>query len=75
MASAQYDWSGTGGNTHPDPDRDLEIRNESSNSVPDPSIPDQNMQYLKVDVALGVRSMHVPCLFHTHSRPNKVFST
>ena len=40
-----------------------------------PSVPDHRMQYLKSDVELGVRSIPVPYLFHTRSRPNKVFST
>ena len=59
----------------PDPDPDPELRIKSPDSVPDPSVPDHRMQYQKSDVELGVRSMPVPYLFHTRSRPNKVFST
>ena len=46
-----------------------------ASSVPDPSVPDHRMHYLKSDVELGVRSIPVPYLFHTRSRPHKVFST
>ena len=75
MATAQYERSGTRLSAHPDPDPDPELRIKSPNSVPDPSVPDHRMQYLKSHVELGVRSIPVPCLFHTHSRPDKVFST
>ena len=64
-----------GASAHPDPDPDPELRIKSPNSVPDPSVPDHRMQYLKSDIELGVRSVPVPYLFHTRSRPNKVFST
>ena len=33
---------------HPDADPDPEIRNKSSNSIPDLSIPDQRMQNRKI---------------------------
>ena len=69
MATAQYERSGTRASAHPDP----ELRIKSPNSVPDPSVPDHRMQYVKSDVELGVRSIPVP--FHTGSRPKKVFST
>ena len=75
MATAQYERSGTRASAHPDPDPDPELRIKSPNSVPDPSVPDHRMQYMKSDVELGVRSIPVPYLFHTRSRPNKVFST
>ena len=75
MATAQYERSGTRASAHPDPDPDPELRIKSPNSVPDPSVPDHRMQYVKSDVELGVRSIPVPYLFHTRSRPNKVFST
>ena len=75
MATAQYERSGTSASTHPDPDPDPELRIKSPNSVPNPSVSDHRMQYLKSDVELGVRSIPVPYLFHTRSRPNKVFST
>ena len=75
MATAQYERSGTRASAHPDPDPDPELRIKSPNSVPDPSVPDHRMQYLKSDVEPGVRSIPVPYLFHTRSRPNKVFST
>ena len=75
MATAQYERSGTRASAHPDPDPDPELRIKSPDSVPDPSVPDHRMQYLKSDVELGVRSIPVPYLFHTRSRPNKVFST
>ena len=75
MATAQYERSGTRASAHPDPDPDPELRIKSPNSVPDPSVPDHRMQYLKSDVELRVRSIPVPYLFHTRSRPNKVFST
>ena len=71
---AQYERSGTRAGAHPDPDPDPELRIKSPNSVPYPSVPDHRMQYLKSDVELGVRSIPVPYLFHTRSRPNKVFS-
>ena len=73
MATAQYEKSGTRASAHPDPDPDPELRIKSPNSVPDPSVPDHRIQYLKSDVELGVRSIPVPYLFHTRSRPNKVF--
>ena len=60
---------------HPDPDPDPDLQIKSPNSVPDPSVPDRQMQYLNSDVELGVHSIHFPYLFHTRSRPNKVFST
>ena len=75
VATAQYERSGTRASAHPDPDPDLELRIRSPNSVPDPSVPDHRMQYLKSDVELGVRSVPVPYLFYIRSRPNKVFST
>ena len=75
MATAQYETSGTRASAHPDPDPDPELRIKSPNSVPDPSVPDHRVQYLKSDVELGVRSITVPYLFHTRSRPNNVFST
>ena len=75
MATAQYERSGTRASAHPDPDLDPELRIKSPNSVPDPSVPDHRMHYLKSDVEMGVRSIPVPYLFHTRSRPNKVFST
>ena len=75
MATAQYERSGTRASAHPDPDPDPELRIKSPNSVPDPSVPDHRMQYLKSDVELGVRSIPVPYLFHTRFRPNKVFGT
>ena len=37
MAAAEYAWSGTWGNAHPDLDPDPGIWNKSPNSVPDPS--------------------------------------
>ena len=61
MATALYERSGTRASAHPDP----ELRIKSLNSVPDPSVPDHRMQYLKSDVELGVRS--IP--FHTCSIP------
>ena len=75
MATAQYERSGTSASAHPDPDPDPELRIKSPNSVRDPSVPDHRMQNLKSHVELGVRSIPVPFLFHTRSRPNKVFST
>ena len=75
MATAQYERSGTRASAPPDPDPDPELRIKSPNSVPDPSVPDHRMQYLKSDVELGVRSIPVPYLFHTRSRQNKVLST
>ena len=57
MATGQCERSGTSG-------LDPELRIKSSNSVPDPSIPDQGTQYLKIHIALGVRSMPVPYVFH-----------
>ena len=75
IATGEYDWSGTRGTAHPDPDNDPEIQNKSSNSARDPSIPDQRMQYLKVFAARGVRPVPVPYLFHTRSIANKVFSS
>ena len=63
MATAQYERSGTRASAHPDPDPDPELRIN------------HRMQYLKSDVELGVRSIPVPYLFHTRSRPTKVFST
>ena len=76
MATAQYERSGTRASAHPDPDPDPELRIKSPNSVPDPSVPDHRMQYLKSDVELGVRSIPpYPYLFHTRFRPNKVFGT
>ena len=75
MATAQYERSRTRASAHPDPDPDPELRIKSPNSVPDPSVPDHRMQCLKSDVELGVRSIPVPYLFHTRSRPNKVVIT
>ena len=75
MAAAQYERSGTRASAHPDPDPDPELRIKSPSSVPDPSVPDHRMHYLNSDVELGVRSIPVPYLFHTRSRPHKVFST
>ena len=74
MATAQCQRCGTSASAHPDPDPDPELRIKSVNSVPDPSVPDHQMQYLKSDVELSVRSIPVPYLFHTRCRPNKVFS-
>ena len=58
------------GETHIPIQTPIQIRSKSSNSVPDPSIPDQRSQYLKIDVALGACSMPVPdqtqYLVHTH---------
>ena len=65
MATARYERSGTKASAHPDPDPDPELRIKSPNSVPDPSVPDHRMQYLKSDVELGVRSMPVPYPFQT----------
>ena len=65
MATAQYERSGTRASAHPDPDPDPELRIKSPNSVPDPSVPDHRMQYLKSDVELGVRSIPVPYPFQT----------
>ena len=75
MATAQYERSGTRASAHPDPDPNPELRIKSPNSVPDPSVPDHRVQHVKSDVELGVRSIPVPYLFHTRSRPNKVFRT
>ena len=71
MATAQYERSGTRASAHPNP----QLRIKSPNSVPDPCVPDHRMQYLKSDVELGVRSIPIPYLSHTRSRPNKAFST
>ena len=70
--TGQYAWSGRRGNTHPDPDPDLEIQNKSTNFVPDPFIPDQRKQHLKINAALDVRSM--PCSIPVPEQ-NKAFST
>ena len=75
MATAQYERSGTRASAHADPDPDPELRIKSPNSVPDTSVPDSRMQCLKSGVELGVRSIPVPYLFHTRSRPNNLFST
>ena len=40
MASARYERSGTKASAHPDPDPEAELRIKSSDSVPDPSVPD-----------------------------------
>ena len=63
--TAQYERSGTRASAHPDPDPDPKLRIKSPNSVPDPSVPDHRMQYLKSDVELGVRSIPVPYPFQT----------
>ena len=75
MATAQYERSGTRASVHADLDPDPELRIKSPNSVPDPSVLDYRMPLLKGDVELGVRSILVPFLIHTRSRPNKLFST
>ena len=72
VATAQYERSGTRASAHPDPNPDPELRIKPPNFVPDPCVPDHRI--LKIDVALGVRSMPIPYLFHTFSRPNKLFS-
>ena len=69
MATGQYERSGTRASAHPDPDPHPELRIKSSNFLPD-----ERMQCLKIHIALGVRSMPIPYLFHTRSRPNKVSS-
>ena len=56
MATAQCERCGTSASAHSDP----ALRIKSANSVPDPSIPDHQMQYLKSDVELSVRSIPVP---------------
>ena len=65
VATAQSESSGTRASAHPDPDPDPELRIKSPNSVPDPSVPDHRMHYLKSDVELGVRSIPVPYPFQT----------
>ena len=52
MATGKDEESGTRAGAHPNPD---------------PSIPDQQMQYLKIHIALGVRSMPVPQHRNVHA--------
>ena len=47
LATAQYERCGTSASAHPDPDPDPELLIKSLNSVPDPSVLDHQMQYLK----------------------------
>ena len=48
----------------------IQRSNKSSNLVQDPTIPDQRMQYLKLEVALGICSTPVP--FHSIRVPDQV---
>ena len=70
IATGEYDWSGTRGTAHPDPDNDPEIQNKSSNSAHDPSIPDRRMQYLKVFRCAGCpsRASSIPVSYPFHSK-------
>ena len=74
MATAQYERSGTSASAHPDPDPDPELRIKSPNSVPDPSVPDHRMQYLKSDIELGVRSIPVPYPFQTKQSIKRILT-
>ena len=67
MATAQYDWYGTRGDAHRDP----EIRNKSLNSVPDPPLQTNECNIPKLTSCW----VPVPYLLHARSRRNKVFGT